>query len=65
MSSDPIVDEIHAIRERLAARFNYDVHAIGKDAQEREARSGRKVVCRPPRRPEGWQEPAPESATKE
>jgi len=65
MSSDPIVAEIHAIRERLAAHFNYDVHAIGKDAQEREALSGRKVVCLPPRRPEGWHEPAAEPATKE
>ena len=45
MSSDPIVAEIHAIRERLAARFNYDVRAIGKDAQERQALVGHKVVC--------------------
>ena len=65
MSSDPIVDEIRAIRDRIAARFNYDIDAIVKDAQEREVLCGRKVVCRPPRRPEGWQEPAAESATKE
>jgi len=64
MSSDPIVAEIHAIRERLAARFNYDVHAIGKDAQQREALSGRKVVCLPPRRPDGWQEPTGQPGTK-
>jgi hypothetical protein len=65
MSSDPIVDEIHAIREQIAARFNYDVHAIGKDAQEREALCGRQVICRSPRRPEGWQEPAAESVPRE
>src|SRR5580704_16779590 len=62
MSTDPIVAEIHAIRERLAARFNYDIHAIGDYARELEAHSGREVVSRPPRRPEGWQDPAAESA---
>jgi len=65
MSSDPIVAEIHAIRERIAARFNYDVYAIGKDAQERQALCSHKVVSRPPRRPEGWHEPATEPASKE
>ncbi len=60
MSSDPIVDEIHAIREQMAARFNYDIDAIVKDAQLRDATDDRKVVCLPPRRPEGWQEPVAE-----
>jgi hypothetical protein len=64
MSADPIVAEIHAIRERLAARFNYDIQAIGNYARELEANSGREVVSRPPRRPEGWQGPAAESATE-
>jgi hypothetical protein len=64
-SNSPIVDEIRAIRERLAARFGFDVYAIGKDAQEREAQSGRDVVSRPPRGPEGWKGPVPQSAIKE
>jgi hypothetical protein len=51
MSSDPVVAEIHRIREQIAARFNYDVRAIGEDARRRDAASGQPVVRRPPRRP--------------
>ena len=51
MEPDPIVAEIRAIRERLAARFNYDIHAMVKDAQERDAAGDREVVRLPPRRP--------------
>jgi len=36
-SADPIVDEIREIRERLAARFHYDIDAMVKDAQQRDA----------------------------
>jgi len=64
MSSDPIVAEIRAIREQIAARFNYDIDAIVKDAQERDAVGDREVVSRPPRRPEGWHEPVVEPATE-
>jgi hypothetical protein len=53
MSSDPVVDEIRAIRERLAARFNFDIDAMVKDAQQRDAAGDRKVVRLPPRRPVG------------
>lgn len=51
MSSDPIVDEIREIRERLAARFGFDVRAIAEDARQRDAAGDRKVVRLPPRRP--------------
>jgi hypothetical protein len=54
MSSDPIVDEIRQIREQIAARFNYDVRAIGEDARKRDAASGEKIIRLPPRRPEGY-----------
>jgi len=53
MDPDPIVAEIRAIRERLAARFNYDIDAMVKDAQQRDAAGDRKVVRLPPRRPAG------------
>ena len=53
MQSDPIVAEIRVIRERRAARFGYDIRAIVKDAQERDALGDRKVVQLPPRRPVG------------
>ena len=51
MSRDPIVAEIHRIREELAARFNYDTGAILKYMQERDAAGDRKVIRLPPRRP--------------
>jgi hypothetical protein len=51
MQPDPIVEEIHRIREEIAARFNYDIDAIGKDAQQRDAAGDRQIVRRPPRRP--------------
>ncbi|MDX2041988.1 MAG: hypothetical protein SF097_12100 [Acidobacteriota bacterium] len=28
MNSDPIIEELHQVRERFAARFNYDVAAM-------------------------------------
>jgi hypothetical protein len=51
MQSDPIVDEIHRVREQIAARFGYDIRAIGRDAHQRDATSDREVIRRPPRRP--------------
>jgi hypothetical protein len=51
MPSDPIVAEIRRIREQIAARFGYDIRAIVKHAQERDASGDRKVVRLPPRPP--------------
>jgi hypothetical protein len=51
MSSDPVVAEIHRIREEIAARFNYDVRAIGEDARRRDAAGDEKVIRLPPRPP--------------
>ena len=51
MPSDPIVAEIREIREHRAAQFGYDIRAIVKDAQERDAAGDRQVVRLPPRRP--------------
>ena len=50
MSRDPIVDEVRAIKEKLAARFNFDVRAIGEDARKRQGKDGRTVVSPPPKR---------------
>jgi hypothetical protein len=52
MPSDPIVAEIRELRERRAARFGYDIRAIVKDAQQRDASGDREVVRLPPRRPQ-------------
>jgi hypothetical protein len=45
--SDPIVDEIHAIREAIAKASNDDLRKIAEAARSRQAASGRKVVSLP------------------
>ena len=49
MSTDPIVAEIRKLRELRAARFDFDLRAIVKDAQQRDAASDRQIVRLPPR----------------
>ena len=49
MQTDPIITEIRSIREQIAAEFNYDLHALVKDAQQRDAVGDRPVVRREPR----------------
>ncbi len=49
MTFDPIVAEIRKIRELRAARFGFDVRAIVKDAQQRDACGDRRIVRLPPR----------------
>ena len=44
MTHDPIVAEVRAIREQLAAKFDFDIGKIIADAQGRQASSGRRVV---------------------
>ena len=51
MYSDPVVAEIRAIREEFAARFSYDLNAIFKYAQQRDAEGDRKIIRLPPRPP--------------
>ena len=47
MKPDPIVAEVRTVRERLAARFNYDIAAIVRHIQRLEAASGRTYVQPP------------------
>ncbi|HEX3525437.1 MAG TPA: hypothetical protein VH988_00090 [Thermoanaerobaculia bacterium] len=49
MATDPIVDEIHAIREEIARRHGYDLGAIVEALQKTSAQSQRPVVTLPPR----------------
>jgi hypothetical protein len=51
MSGDTIIDEVRAIKERLAAKFNYDVRAIAEDARKRQGKDGHRVISPPPKRP--------------
>ncbi len=44
MWTDPIIEEIHKIRQEHAAKFNYDLRAIVRDYQRRQKLSGKKIV---------------------
>ena len=51
MSQDEIIDEVRRERDKIAARFEYDLARLFKALEAEEARGGRKVVSRPNRRP--------------
>ena len=51
METDPIVAEVRAVREQLAARLAFRLHDIVKEAQRQDAAGDRKVVRLPPRCP--------------
>jgi hypothetical protein len=46
MWKDPIVEEIHEIREKMAKDVNYDVHQLIENMRRREKESKTKVVSR-------------------
>ena len=47
--SDPIIDEIRAIREAIAKASDNDLRKIAEAARARQRASGRQVVTLPPR----------------
>jgi len=51
MWQDPIVEEIHKIREEYARQFNFDINAICKDIHAKQVNSDREVVSFSPRKP--------------
>ena len=51
METDPVVAEVRAVREQLAARLGFRLDDIVKEAQRQDAAGDRKVVRLPPRRP--------------
>lgn len=52
MARDRIVEEVRRNRERYAARFGFDLNAIYRDLEAREARGEYTTVRRAPRRPQ-------------
>ena len=49
---DPIIEEIHAVREEIARQADYDLDKMFEQARARQEASGLKAVRLPPRRPE-------------
>ena len=44
MWNDPIVEEIHKIRQEHAAKFGYDLRAIVRHYQKRQRLSEKKII---------------------
>jgi hypothetical protein len=63
MNRDPIVEEVRAIREQLAARFDFDIGAIVADAQKRQVMSKRRIVSFQRTPPHGLQAPVNDLAS--
>ena len=42
--TDPIVEEIHKIREEYAVKFDFDIDAMFKDLREKQSNSNHKIV---------------------
>lgn len=49
MLRDPIVEEVHRIRQEHAEAFGHDLHAMCESLREAQATSGHKIISRPPR----------------
>ena len=50
MLPDSVVDEVRAVREAYAERFNYDLALICRDANDQAEKAGMKLVSLPPKR---------------
>jgi hypothetical protein len=50
--SNPIIDEVRAVREALARESGDDIEKIVEAARRRQAESGRTVVTLPPKTPQ-------------
>ena len=48
--SDPIIDEIHAIRDAIAKESDNDLQKMAEAAKSRQRASGRQGVKLPPKR---------------
>lgn len=49
MSTDPVVDEVRAIRDAIAREHDYDIAAICRAIRERTRAAGIETVTLPPR----------------
>lgn len=60
MKTDPILAEVHRIRDEYAARFSFDPVAIVRDLQAHQAGLGRELVAFGPK-PAGPSDRVPEA----
>jgi hypothetical protein len=50
MIDDPIIEELHRVREEIAAEFNYDLEAIVAYLRQQQQMENRRVVSLAPKR---------------
>jgi hypothetical protein len=48
---DPIVEEVRAAREALAAKYGFNIHALAENARRHQAKSGHRIIKVSRRRP--------------
>lgn len=65
MQDDPIVAEVRAIRDELAAQCGYDLKEILRQLRRQQASSGRKYVRYPARRVTTAEDRAPSDRDEE
>jgi len=44
MYDDPIIEEIRQVREQMASKFDFNVHAIFEDLRQRQTSLGARLV---------------------
>lgn len=44
MTPDPVISELHRIKDEIAKEFNYDVHALFEHIRQLEKTSGRTYI---------------------
>ena len=52
MWNDEIVEETRQVRDRYAAKFDYDLNAIYCDLKKQEEKNPEKFISLPPKQPE-------------
>jgi hypothetical protein len=50
--NDPIVEEVRKARDKIAAEHNYDIRAIGRYYQQKQAQEKRPPVTLSPQKPD-------------
>lgn len=44
MKSDPVIDELHRVKDEIAKEFNYDIHALFESLRQEQKQSGRNYM---------------------
>ena len=54
--NDPIVDEIHQVRQQIMQEHDNDLHKLFEHLRKSQEVNGRSVVSRPPKTPDTMRE---------